>query len=409
MKTSPSGLARETICPASALLPHTDTVASAPAMRGTAIHAFLCAVGSGMGRDLAASAVPEEWRETVERIEIPAGLDPKAGVPEISLAWHVETGATRELGRGGTLTREQVRALARDGEMVGTVDWLCLDEASVHVRDWKSGWSKVDRAEVNAQLAAYAVTAARHFKRDRAHVSITRLLDSGDSWSDSATLDALDLDAAEADIRAHVAAQAERAETFRSTGALPPLVEGPQCRWCRAFAHCPAKGQLARAALTDVQGDVPRLLAALPVPLTPEAAGELWGKIEQATTVLDAMRGHIREMAQRAPIPLGGGKVLAEVTKTSSKIDPARLRAIVSPEFFESVCERKEVATKTRIEAALKAGLKPGEKLAPVKRAFFNEAEKVGALVESSWRTVEEVAADSPRLVGGSDSVLRAP
>jgi hypothetical protein len=143
------------------------------------------------------------------------------------------------------------------------------------------------------------------------------------------------------------------------------------------------------------------MLAALPVPLTPEAAADLWVKIEQATEVLDKMREHIKEMAGRAPIPLPGGKVLAEVSKSSSKIDPAKLRGIVSPEFAAAVIEVKESATKTRIEAQLKAQLKPGEKLAPVKRHFFAEIEKAGALVESNWRAIEEVAADSPRITSG--------
>ena len=103
------------------------------------------------------------------------------------------------------------------------------------------------------------------------------------------------------------------------------------------------------------------MLAALPVPLTVEAAADLWGKIEQATEVLDKMRAHIKEMAARAPIPLPGGKVLAEVTKSRSVVDALKLKSLASPAFYEAVVERVEKVTKTRIEAQLKAQLKPGE------------------------------------------------
>lgn len=401
MNTSPSSLARELACPGSALLPHTDSI-SAPALRGSAIHAFLCAIGVGLGRDLAASKVPEQWRETVKRIELPAGLDPKAGVPELCIAWNVETGETRELGRGGEKTRDELRALARDGEMVLTADWVALDESSVHVRDWKSGWSAVDKAETNAQLAAYAVALAKHLKRDRAHVDITRLLDDGSSFVDRATLDALDLDEAEVKIRKHVRDQEARAQLFRSNGVLPKLVEGAHCKFCPAFKSCPAKGALIRSALHD-DGQTPQFLAGIPLPLSATDAAALWPKLQMVEDLVAKLKTSIRELAAREPLTLPNGKVLAEVEKSRSVIDPKVLKGLVDTAFYDEVAEVETTVTKTRVAAALKKRLEPGQKFAPTERDFLAEVEKAGGLKESVWRTVEEVSANSKRLAANID------
>lgn len=396
MNTSPSSLARELACPASALLPQVDSI-SEPALRGTALHAFLCAVGMGLGRDLAASKLPERWRETAMRIELPAGLDPRAGVPELCVAWNVETGETRELGRGGTLTREQLRALARDGEMVLTADWVALDESSIHVRDWKTGWTSVDKAEVNAQLAAYAVALAKHFKRDRAHVDITRLLDDGSSFVDKATLDALDLDDAEVKIRNHVRAMAERERLFRSSGVLPKLVEGAHCKFCNAFKSCPAKGSLIRSALHD-EGETPAFLTGIPLPLSATDAALLWPKLQMVEDLVKRLKGSIKELAAREPLTLPNGKVLGEVEKSTRSVDAKVVERLVEPSMYAEVAETETTVTLSRLEAALKKRLQPGQKLAPELRALLAEVEKAGGLKTSTWVSVEEVSPNHKKL-----------
>lgn len=401
MNSSPSSLARELACPPSALLPQSDEITE-PGLRGTALHAFICAIGVGLSKDMAASKLPERWRATAMRIELPAGLDPKAGVPELCIAWNVETSETRELGRGGKLTRDELRALARDGEMVLTADWVALDEASVHVRDWKTGWSAVDRADVNAQLAAYAVALAKHFKRDRAHVDITRLLDDGNSFVDRATLDALDLDEAEVKIRKHIRDQAARARLFRENGVLPKLIEGAHCKFCPAFKSCPAKGNLIRAALHEPD-QAPAFLAGIPLPLSATDAANLWPKLQLIEDVVAKLKTSIREIAAREPLTLPNGKVLAEVEKSRSVIDPVVLKTLVDPTFYAEVAEVETTVTKTRVAAALKKRLEPGQKFAPTERDFLAEVEKAGGLKESVWRTVEEVSANSKKLVANID------
>lgn len=401
MNTSPSSLARELACPASVLLPHTDSI-SEPALRGNALHAFRCAVGSGLGRDLAASKLPERWRETAMRMELPPGIDPKAGVPELCVAWNVETGETRELGRCGTLSRDELRALARDGEMVLTADWVALDEAAIHVDDLKTGWSTVDKAEVNAQLGAYAVALAKHFKRDRAHVSITRLLDDGSSFVDRATLDALDLDDAEVKIRNHIRDQAARERMFRTNGVLPKLVEGAHCKFCPAFKSCPAKGSLIRSALHEPD-HAPAFLSGIPLPLSATDAAALWPKLKMIEDVVAKLQTSIRELAAREPLTLPNGKVLAEVDKSRSVIDPVVLKGMVDPTFYAEVAEVETTVTKTRVAAALKKRLEPGQKFAPTERSFLAEVAKAGGLKETTWRVVEEVSPDSKRLAANND------
>ncbi len=97
MKTSPSSLAREAACPGSVLLPQSDT-SSAPALRGTALHAYLCAIAKGVGKDIARLMLPEEWQEAAENIDLeqlPA-LNPESGVPEIAIAWNAHKAALKD-------------------------------------------------------------------------------------------------------------------------------------------------------------------------------------------------------------------------------------------------------------------------------------------------------------------------
>lgn len=401
MNTSPSSLARELACPGSSLLPQTDSI-SEPGLRGTALHAFRCAIGMGLGRDLAASKLSEKWRETALKMELPPGIDPRAGVPELCIAWNVETGETRELGRGGTLSRDELRALARDGEMVLTADWVALDESAVHVDDLKTGWSAVDKAEVNAQLAAYAVALAKHFGRDRAHVSITRLLDDGSSFVDRATLDALDLDDAEVKIRNHVRAMAERERLFRREGVLPKLVEGAHCKFCPAFKVCPAKGALLRAALVD--GDAPpRILAGFDLPLSATDAAALWPRLLLAEDLIEKVKKSIRELAAREPLTLPNGKVLGEVEKSKRSVDAAVVKQVVSESMYAEVAETETTVTLGRLEEALKKRLEPGQKLAPEMRALLAEIEAAGGLKVSTWVSVEEVSPSHKKLVANTE------
>lgn len=398
MKTSPSSLAREAACPGSTLLPQSDT-SSPPALRGTALHAYLCSVAKGIGKDIALLMIPEEWRDAASSIDLeqlPA-INPETGVPEIAIAWNVMTGETRELARGGNLSRDEIRAMARDGEMVGILDWLALTDSAVVVHDWKSGYSAVDRAEVNWQLAAGAVMASKLLGRDRAHVAITRLLSNGDAFHDVATLDSMDLDAAESKIRAHVRGLLEHEETFRQNGVLPKLIEGSHCRYCPAFKFCPAKVALAKSILSE-DGRAPSMIAALPVPMSNEDAIALWPRLQLAADLVKKLQGTIREIAQREPLTLANGNILAEVEKTTSKVIPERLKAYVDPSFFEKVVKRTESVTKEAIEDALKASKAPSEKITHVKKAFYEELEKQGGLKTSAYRAVEEVSPKSRKL-----------
>ncbi len=402
MNVSPSSLSRVAACMGSAILPQTGNTSPA-AVRGTAIHAFLAMLGRGIGRDIALAAIDEDWRESCAGLDLESlpGLNPESGVPELAIAWDLRTGEVRELARGGTKSRDEIRAMARDGELVGIFDWVGLTEAAAIVVDFKSGHSVVDRAEVNWQVGCGAVMVTKLFQRDRAEVVISRV--GKEVWHDRAHLDALDLDDIESRIRALVAQLAIHEEAYRATGVVPKLEEGDHCRWCPAFSSCSAKVALAKSILSP-SGETPAMFAALPVPLSAADAVSLWGQLKLAADLVEKLQKNIREMAAREPLHLKNGNVLAEVEKNTSKIIPERLKAFLADDskFYEEVVERKETVTKDAVRDALKARKAAGEKISHLERQFYEGLEKVGGLKLSSYRSVEELPATSKRLAAST-------
>src|SRR5579862_1060446 len=120
----PSSHARIAACPTSEALPHVRS-SSEHSRAGDVIHAFLAACAT-VGRDVALLQAEAEHYDVLGTIPIDRlpPLDPKHYVPEVSFALNVKTGKCREIGRG--LKRDGARALAKDGEMVGSADLVGL-------------------------------------------------------------------------------------------------------------------------------------------------------------------------------------------------------------------------------------------------------------------------------------------
>lgn len=286
---SASGIARAAACPASCALPCVQSPQSTHASAGSAVHAYLEALQS-LPREQALAAVPEEhqvWCSAIPLDSIPRG------VPEVALAYDVRTGRARRLD---TTARDYTVA---SSEIAGTCDLYVAPTATSPARviDWKTGtWAQRDPEAHRPQLALYALGLARLHALDEIDAEVVSIGDDGSvsvvaRWS-------FDLDAL-AEVAASVRRTHERVQTARATApALLDVREGEHCRYCPAWASCPAKLAGIRAVLDNVD------LA------TPEAIGRAYLRASDLERVAEQIRCAAREAAQGRSLPTGDGRAV---------------------------------------------------------------------------------------------------
>lgn len=385
----PSSLGRISACITSETLPH--VASSSPASkRGTVIHKFLADCVNA-GRDAALIAAEPEFHEVLEAIPVdllPA-LDSKAHAAELSLAYNIMTGQAREIGRG--MSRDEARAQAKENEMVGSMDLAGLNPQAFVLYDWKTGRSHIDKAEINWQVRTYALMGARAYGLDAAEGAIVRLLDDGEVWHDRLEMDALDLANHESELKKLMMAWGMVQVAPKDT--LPPLHEGPHCRFCPALPHCPAKMALLKTAF---DGDLSEYTAEL----TPERAAKAWAKLETASELVERLKYIVKDYARRSPFPTSEGYLVGEVTEHRETIVPARAREALEKAYgqvggavYSESVEVKEVLTK----AALKSSLRklvlpnmPGGKISYLEKEALEALRKNGAVSVSSFKAVKE-------------------
>lgn len=350
---SPSGLGRAVACPRSEAMPHVQNL-NPFASKGTEAHRFLANVLEH-GREEAlslADVCDADWLAEIDIERLPA-FSPDAYSAELAIAYDPRTRTARELGRN--MSRSEARKQAEDHELVGVMDIAGATDDAAVVADYKTGWGYVEAAELNWQLKSYALFLARLLGKVRALYSIVRVLDNGSIFRDSAEMDELDLLAHEDDL---IAALEVRESVRNATRegrwqALPPLVEGKHCRYCPAFAFCPAKVHAIN--IVGQNSDV------MPVELLPENAAVAWKRIRAAQKVLERYEGILREFSRQTPIPLGEGEVLAPREKKIETIVPDLARQVLEKQYGQAGMAAASAATEndpSMSKSALKAALK---------------------------------------------------
>lgn len=362
-----SGLERLLACDGPAYLQRVEST-SDDADRGRAIHAFLESA-SASGRDAALSLSPESLRPALEALDLSRlPVDPARYAAEVAFAFDVTTGAARELGRG--IGR---RYSVEGTEIAGTADVIALlDEDGVFVADFKSGWSKRTPARENAQLKSYALSAARAYGRSRAVVQIIRIMEDGATWTDTAELDAFDLDAFEFQLHT----LGKRILALRAGEIEPRIAEGDHCKWCPAFNSCPAKQALLRAAA---------LVPPDPAELTPEVARAAYERLKLYEAAVSRAKDVLREYARNTPIPLGDGLLYGvRLDKTKSldgKVAEGVLRDLLGDAAAEAISVE---VTQAGIKRALAVWLKThtGETQKAALERVLSEVKRRGGLKE---------------------------
>jgi len=304
-RLSASGLRLAETCPASLHLPEIWTESGDAAEAGTGRHLYLEHLQT-MTRDEALALVPADapWRSTCE------GIDPEEvprGRAEVGVALDPDDGSAHWLARG----RDGTGYASVPGHWItGTIDLLV--ETEQWVVDWK-GVERVDDPEINLQLGAYGLIAARLHGWDWVRISAAHISPDGRiSWRHG-VLDAWALAEVEERILAVVAAA--RAAS-REQG---PYRRGVHCTRCSGLAACPTAMGLVAAMVAggpstiDTTGMLPADLAsAYETAAVVEAAVALTKRaVEDATWALGTL-----------PLPSGGS--LQVVERSRKSVDPER-------------------------------------------------------------------------------------
>lgn len=358
-RVTPSALGRIAACIRSEAMPHTHS-RSPFARKGTVAHKFL-ADCLDHGRDRALSMVEEvediDWLEAIDIERLPAFERDKYSA-EVAVAYSPSLREGRLIGYG--LSREAAAAKREGDEIVGIVDVGGVAEEGVVVQDYKTGWGYVERAEVNWQMRTYSLFMARTFLKTSAFHSVVRVRDNGDHYFDTAVMDELDLLSHEEEFLSLLRRREDVRQAVRAglPEAIPPLNEGRHCRYCPAFAVCPAKSFAIRALAGSPAQDLV---------LTPELAAQAWRQLKLAGKTLERYESVLKDYARQTPVPLGeNGEILGEKKHKVESIEPDQARLVLEKQYGDlggaiagEATEKRETLTKAALKSALKKLMLP--------------------------------------------------
>lgn len=329
-----SGLTRAIRCPGSMSLPQVQRETGPHAETGRQVHTFLETVAT-VGRDAALAGCTDERAASIcaalDLEALPLG-DGTTWASEVAFAWDITSGAAREVGRN--LSRGYPM---QDGEAYGTADLVALspDGSAVFVADVKTGRGWLPPPAESGQLRFLAYAACLAYGAESAEVAHLHVREDGTTWTQWATLDALELALVGEQLR-------ELSRTAEAgTGAI---VEGPWCRYCPAFSSCPAKAALACASVEA------------PATLTPETAAAAWLRVKAVREVLDRVEEAVRAYALEAPVPLGNGLVLAPAETSRDELDGAVVHAVLGKLYGPDVAHAavELAASKKSVDRAVR-------------------------------------------------------
>lgn len=369
-----SGLTRALACPTSCVLPQVTAPSSPWAESGRALHAYVEAIARGATPAEAAQRVPAELRDTALALDTDHWpVDLQAGWrPEVAVLYDMDKDAAEVLDAAARSYGHRGR-----NAIVGTADLVRVHDGTVYVIDVKTGRGWLPNPAASGQLRALALAFARVYGVDSAEVGHLRVdTADGRAWLDLEPLDALEM----ATVREQLL---EAREAVEAEVVAPK--EGPWCRYCPAFAVCPAK-----AALVTEMMDVPVLDA-----FTAAAA---WQRIKDTRAVLDRVEAALKEYAAREAVSLPGGWVLAEVESVRESLDGRKAHAaaleVLGPAAADVAVEL--TATKASVEEACRqwvasekaAGRKAT--LAAAKRAVMDRLAQLGGITATTKMEVKE-------------------
>lgn len=329
-----------------------------------------------------------------------------AGTPPSVLAerwpgytWRAEVAFSIDLssGKGAEIGAGIARAYGDLGvfAVAGTADAVGRGPAGqLVIVDQKSFDPNVARAAVNGQLNTLALAATRAYGVESAEVAIvhqTRALDV-------AELDFIQLAQFETELRGVLERSAAARAKVRDGLALD-LRPGSHCRWCAAFAACPAQATLA---LDIRSGDAEMRIAEMSLD-DDETASRAYAFLQRVKMLTARLSSMIYARAATAPIPLGDGRWFGKhATMGKTKIDADIAYEVVRGLHGQGAADAavSRSASQASIERALEIVGDKG-KVAALKRAVMAEIKTRGGVKREPGETIEEFQHELKAASGG--------
>lgn len=321
---SASSLARTFACPGSARLPTTD-YKTVDAEEGNERHASL--------------------EERAKRGDLPYAireLCPEATrfMVEAKFAYDLATGVARHIEHPGHRNYGTLGPF----EIPMQADLLMFAHDRVVVVDYKNR-ERVEPAATNRQLACIAMTVASWEGVADATVALAypKHETDDDFFIDKADLSVMDFDAY----------RTELMDLHQLVAKGGPLNEGPWCKYCPSFMHCPKKAQTVLEVSSGAADN--RVEMILPLG-SDEGAQQAYEFAQKLRLLLKRIDAAIYARANERPIPLAGGKMFGPREKLGNeKLDGDTVYDVVKQFYGQGVADAVVMrsATKTRLKEAL--------------------------------------------------------
>lgn len=382
-------------CPPSEALPHSVQLDGGKFQKhGAVVHDYLRDV-STLGAEEAIKRVPVTHRAACDAIDldkVPASK-PEQFAVEVAFAWNPATGEGRELHRG---TGSRDYSAVPPGWWCGTADLLGVTDTHVIVWDYKTGFASLGEPAEHLQLLGYAIAAAATYKRESAWVGFIFLHEDQPPRFVFEEVQLWDLDAAVERYRAMEAAIGNARDN--AAYGQYELVEGDHCKYCPAFAQCPAKrallSELVMATAAVAEADpTEQSIGLLESGLTLENFGPVLRRVELMQKVLDLTKKKLDEFAgDDKQIPVGKGEVYGRVWTPRETIDTEKATVVISKYGADILALAVETPEPKITKAALKEAMREW-----LKR--FNEGKSkkekkgIGETVDDVEETLRKVGA----------------
>ena len=326
-------------CPASWVLPQDRGEVGDAAKLGTAVHKFLEDVNK-IGRKKALAKVKpfaKHFCEALNIDDLPVARD--QFTPELRMAWWPETGKAE-------VVPSDERFI--DGAVTGMVDVIGLADDHVYIEDYKTARTPLPDPKANWQLRVNALLAARTFGKHKAVVAIRWLRGDGGNWVDRAEYDPMDLDTIEDQLKAACV----NLEALEASGAVPEPYQGPHCRWCPAYQHCPAKVAMLNALVQAPEATVDSIKANLTEANAPEA----YARWKQLKELIDRVGAAVYAFAAECPIDAGEGMELRLAESKREYLDGEVVHEVLLEKYGAEVADIavRRTASKKGLEDALR-------------------------------------------------------
>lgn len=316
-----------------------------------------------LARELALTEADPFARKALEAIPLDAleRLDLAHVAPEVALAYDVQTGECRELGRD--LGRRYDEAGRRPTEIVGATDRLILiGQDGIGVGDYKGRSHRTPPSE-DPQFLAAALVGSRVHGRRWAEIEVIREID-GELFHRRELVDQVALDRFELELQDLAARIRENVAAYVESHGLdlPPATEGDHCTYCARFAYCPAKNAIARAVIGGDHEELLRVVKEGAALITPENAGMLRRLYSEGKKRLEELGEALQTYARQTPFRLEDGRMYGVVPDAEERElgDGDLVRQVVA-EVLEDAKAAELVVKKDaafgRIDAAIKAHL----------------------------------------------------